>query len=64
MNQIKRFMDQNLSWLIVNQKQFQFWKSKILFSYYVPLYREPFFLTHLVKCFETHRILKQTVKLF
>ena len=32
MNEITCFMDQNLSWLIANWKQFQFWKSKILFS--------------------------------
>ena len=36
-NQIKHFMDQNLSWLIINRTQFQFWKSRILFSCYVPL---------------------------
>ena len=41
-NQIKRFVDQNLSWLMVNRKQFQFWKSKILFSCYSPLNSEPF----------------------
>ena len=38
--QIKRFMDQNLSWVIVNQKQFQFLKSKILLSCYTPINRE------------------------
>ena len=32
LNQISHFMDQNLSWLIVNRKQFQFWKSKIFFT--------------------------------
>ena len=36
-NQIKCFMDQSLSWLIVDQKQFQFRKSKILFACYAPL---------------------------
>ena len=35
-DQIKRFMDQNLRWLIVNRKQFQFRKSKTLFSSYAP----------------------------
>ena len=31
-NQIKRLINQILSWLILNRKHFQFWKSKILFS--------------------------------
>ena len=35
-------MNPNLSWLIVNWKQFQFWKSKILFSCYDQLNSEPF----------------------
>ena len=30
-------MVQNLSWLIVNTKQFQRWKSQVLFSRYAPL---------------------------
>ena len=38
-------MDQNLSWVIVNRKQFQFLKSNILVSCYTPLNREPS-LTH------------------
>ena len=38
-------MDQNRSWLIVSLKQFQFFKSKILFSCCAPLNSEPF-LTH------------------
>ena len=42
--QIKRFMDQNLSWVIVNRKQFQFLKSNLL-SCYTPLQMEPS-LTH------------------
>ena len=42
---ISVFMDQNLSWLIVNREQFQFWKSKIFFLWYTPLNSEPF-LTH------------------
>ena len=46
-NQIKHFRDQNLSWLIVNRKQFQFMKSNILFSCYAPLNSESF-LTQLV----------------
>ena len=33
-------MDQNLSWVIVNRKQFQFLKSNILLSCYTPLNRE------------------------
>ena len=36
MNQIKHYTDQNLSWLIVNWKQFQLWKSDILISCYAP----------------------------
>ena len=42
MNQIKHFTNQNLNWFIVNLKQFQVWKSKILFSYYSPLNIELF----------------------
>ena len=42
-SQINNFMDQNLSWLIINQKQYQFWKQKILFSCYALLNIEPFF---------------------
>ena len=41
MSQIKYFMDQNLSWLIVDRKQIQFWKSKILLSRYAPSNSEP-----------------------
>ena len=44
MNQIKRFTDQNLSWLIVDRKQVQVCKSKILFSCYAALNSGPFFL--------------------
>ena len=36
-------MDKNLIWLIVNRKQLQFWKLKILFLCYAPLTSEPFF---------------------
>ena len=43
--QIKRSVDQNLSWVIVNRKQFQFLKSNLL-SCYTPLHKEPS-LTHL-----------------
>ena len=42
-SQIKRFMVQNFSWLIVNRTQFQLWKSKIMFSCCAPLTSEPFF---------------------
>ena len=42
--QIKRFMDQNLSWVIVNRKRFQFLKSNLL-SCYTPLHMKPS-LTH------------------
>ena len=42
-NQIKRSMDQNLSWLIINLKQFQFFKSEVLFPSYAPLNNEPVF---------------------
>ena len=44
-NQIKLFMNQNLGWLVVNRKQLQFWKSKILFLCYAPFNSE-LFLTH------------------
>ena len=44
-NQIKRFIDQNLSWLILNRKHFQCWKSKILFSCHTPLNSDPLLLT-------------------
>ena len=45
--QIKRSVDQNLSWVIVNRKQFQFLKSNLL-SCYTPLHKEPS-LTHLAE---------------
>ena len=51
MDQIESYMDQNLIWLIVNRKQLQFWKSKILFSCYTPLNSEQrTFFSHPVHC--------------
>ena len=57
-NQIKRFMNQNLSWLIVNPKQFQFRKPKILFSCYAPFNSEPLLTRPVVLVILTFRLLE------